>query len=287
MEDEEVTMKKKSNTRYVIARVVIALVLVSVGGYLILGGRLFASFSAGHVSNRTLSFADRVTYQRAIEEVFWRHRIWPKENSGPKPSLDAVISRTQLEAKVRDYLRESQDLENSWQRPLTAEQLQAEMERMAQHTRRPEVLRELFEALGNDPFVIAQCLARPALSQRLITDFSSDDQGLSDSARGKAGEQMATMTAAATFPYALPTISGEVKGCMDDTWTPTAWVPPSRLYHTAVWTGSEMIVWGGSDGSNDLYTGGRYNPSTDTWNPTSTVSSPAGRQHHAAIWTGH
>ena len=25
-----------------------------------------------------LTFAERVAYQRAIEEVYWRHRIWPK-----------------------------------------------------------------------------------------------------------------------------------------------------------------------------------------------------------------
>jgi len=31
-------------------------------------------------------------------------------------------------------------------KPLNAEQLQAEMERMAQHTKQPEVLRELFES---------------------------------------------------------------------------------------------------------------------------------------------
>src|SRR5438034_3756216 len=31
----------------------------------------------GHESG-TLSFAERVTYQRAIEDVYWRHRIWPK-----------------------------------------------------------------------------------------------------------------------------------------------------------------------------------------------------------------
>src|SRR5215472_2006206 len=118
-------------------------------------------------SQRTLSFAQRVAYQRAIEEVYWRHRIWPKENPGPKPSLDAVMSQTQLEKKVADYLRESEALEDHWQRPITSEQLQAEMERMAQHTRQPEVLRELFEALGNDPLVIAECLARPVLTERL------------------------------------------------------------------------------------------------------------------------
>src|SRR5438046_9887358 len=98
-----------------------------------------------------LSFAERVAYQRAIEDVYWRHRIWPRnrgERPDPKPSLDAVMSQTQLEKKVADYLRKSQALEDYWQRPLTAEQLQAETDRMAQHTKQPEVLRELFEAPG-------------------------------------------------------------------------------------------------------------------------------------------
>jgi hypothetical protein len=26
---------------------------------------------------RTLTFEERVAYQRAIEEVYWRNRIWP------------------------------------------------------------------------------------------------------------------------------------------------------------------------------------------------------------------
>src|SRR4029077_198997 len=32
-------------------------------------------------AQRTLTLQERVSYQRAIEEVYWRHRIWPKENS--------------------------------------------------------------------------------------------------------------------------------------------------------------------------------------------------------------
>src|ERR1700757_2131259 len=36
------------------------------------------------VSHRTLTFADRVAYQRAIEDVYWRHRIWPAERPDPK-----------------------------------------------------------------------------------------------------------------------------------------------------------------------------------------------------------
>ena len=79
------------------------------------------------------------------------------------------MSQAQIENKVGDYLRNHR----RWrilQRPITAEQLQAEMDRIAQHTKQPDVLRELFIALGNDPFVIAECLARPVLVERLITD---------------------------------------------------------------------------------------------------------------------
>ena len=59
-------------------------------------------------ADRTLTFADRVAYQRAIEEVYWQHRIWPKEKPAPKPSLDEVMSQAEIEKKVEDYLRNSQ-----------------------------------------------------------------------------------------------------------------------------------------------------------------------------------
>jgi Fic family protein len=47
------------------------------------------------------------------------------------------MPRTQIEKKVADYLRKSQALEDHWQRPITAEQLQAEMNRMAANTNSP------------------------------------------------------------------------------------------------------------------------------------------------------
>src|SRR5881296_348261 len=140
--------------------------------------------------NPTLSFAERVAYQRAIEDVYWRHRIWPRERPDPKPALDAVMSQAQLEKKVTDYLRNSQALEDYWQQPLTAEQLQAEMDRMAQHTKQPEVLRELFEALGNDPFVIAECLVRPVLAERLLTNWYAYDQRIHGDLKQRAEAEL-------------------------------------------------------------------------------------------------
>jgi len=187
------------------------------------------------------------------------------------------MSEAQLEKKVADYLCNSQALEDYWHRPLTAEQLQAEMDRMAKHTKQPEVLRELFEALGNDPYVIAECLARPGLSERLVA--SLDGTVKTRALRPKV--------IAAAASYTLPAITGGANGCTDDTWTATSIgnAPSARDSHTAVWTGSEMIVWGGWNGSA-LNTGGRYNPSTDTWAATSTTDAPSARALHTAVWTG-
>ena len=125
------------------------------------------------ISQRTLTFAERVAYQRAIEEVRWRHRIWPKDNPQPKPPLEAIVSEAQLEQKVEDYLRKSQLVADQRGSPITASELQPEMGRMAKHSKQPEVLRELFAALGNDPFVIAECLARPILAERLMADLTN------------------------------------------------------------------------------------------------------------------
>jgi N-acetylneuraminic acid mutarotase len=59
------------------------------------------------------------------------------------------------------------------------------------------------------------------------------------------------------------------------------------MRHTAVWTGREMIVWGGSDDFGTFFDdGARYDPSTDSWLPMSQVGAPSGRVGHTAVWTG-
>jgi hypothetical protein len=234
---------------------------------------------------RAFSFADRVAYQRAIEDVYWRHRIWPKENPDRKPSLDAVMSQAQLEKKVAGYLRDSLVLEDYWQRPITAEQLQAEMDRMARNTKQSEVLRELFEALGNDPAVIAECLVRPILAERLIADLSAQDETRQvESLQTDALRAMSVATTLGQIVYTLP----EIANACTDQWgaTSTFQVPSVRTSHAAIWTGSEMIVWGGWGGGPVLNTGGIYNPTTDSWTGTSTTNAPTGRENPTAVWTG-
>ena len=373
-----------------------------------------AKTSAG-ISQRTLTFAERVAYQRIIEDVYWRHRIWPKENPNPKPPLDGVMSQEQLEKKVTDYLRKSQALEDYWQRPITSKQLQAEIDRMARQTKQPEVLQELFEALGNDSFIIAECLARPALADRLIGSWYAYDErihgelkqrvevklqkhpgveqmkqlrgnyseielvrsnggkdtappgtqsSLNSQEWDEAVQKLATMfgdhsvregvsraqgvsmtqiktgvvsslqedetrfyattvlertgarlkvatvswlkesskswlartenevrtkTPTQSFRYTLPAVFGGAD-CIDDTWTATVGPPDARYGHTAVWTGTEMIIFGGGYGSYPYLffrnTGARYNPTIDTWTATNTTDAPTARLAHTAVWTG-
>ena len=73
-----------------------------------------------------------------------------------------------------------------------------------------------------------------------------------------------------------------------DTWqaVSTIGAPAGRSGHTAVWTGTEMIVWGGYNGSSYLNTGGRYNPQTDSWQSLSTTGGPTPRTGPTAVWTG-
>jgi hypothetical protein len=73
---------------------------------------------------------------------------------------------------------------------------------------------------------------------------------------------------------------------LTDAWRPTSiGAIPGRGGHTAVWSGSDMIIWGGYDGSY-LGTGARYNLG-NVWAPTSTTGAPFAREGHTAVWTGN
>lgn len=68
--------------------------------------------------------------------------------------------------------------------------------------------------------------------------------------------------------------------------------PSRRTLHSAVWTGSRMIVWGGSTVVDfrqtvPTNTGAVYDPGTDTWQAMSTdCGVPSERSWFQAVWTG-
>src|SRR5437667_239686 len=147
------------------------------------------------------------------------------------------------------------------------------MERIARNTKQPKVLRELFEALANDPSVIAECLARPVLAKRLVAELSAHDKDQRLALlRTQAAASKLSVTMLGKATYTFP----EIDPCTDDTWTATTTTnaPSARSYPTAIWTGSEMIVWGGrASVGNDLNTGGKYCAAQPGPTPTPTATA--------------
>jgi VCBS repeat-containing protein len=63
--------------------------------------------------------------------------------------------------------------------------------------------------------------------------------------------------------------------------------PVTREWPVNVWTGSEMLVWGGQNlNSGEIFNdGGRYNPTTNSWKRTSQIGAPSARVGQG-VWTG-
>jgi len=343
---------------------------------------------------------DKITCQKAIERVYWEHRIWPKENIQPKPLFESMMSDEAIIAKVDDMLKKTNALEHYWNKSISGAQLQAEIEHMAKYSKQPEILKELWQSLHNDPYVIAECLARPILTDTLIRNQYAFDNKFHGQLKNKVVSELKKYTEIAQlkslsgayiemiwkktnndkeallpvpgknnqmllnkgewnqfieklagiyntdslqagklstlkedmhnfyviailekadtqikiasvswkknsfdrwwenesalistriqepqFEYSLPIIA--LQNCTADTWESTAYVPRPRSNFSTVWTGTEMIVFGGLD-ENMLPqgSGGKYNPATDQWEPLSIFNAPAGRDNHAAVWSG-
>ncbi|HEX5044899.1 MAG TPA: hypothetical protein VFV75_18530 [Candidatus Polarisedimenticolaceae bacterium] len=228
-----------------------------------------------------LSLERRLEAQRAIERVYWRHRVWPADNPGARPTFEEEVP----EAALRDTVLRS--LELSEARGITSGQLQAELDRMAASTRAPEVLHEIFEALGQDAELIAETLARQALAERLVRDPAS--RYVLPRIQGAAEARTRDVTLFTGAEEIVWDGSPGVYRPATDSWSslPGVPVPVARRDASLVWTGSEVLVWGGVDaGGQPLDTGARYAPATGTWRPMTSEGAPSPRRRHAATWTG-
>ncbi|MBN1770643.1 MAG: hypothetical protein JXB32_05230 [Deltaproteobacteria bacterium] len=74
-----------------------------------------------------------------------------------------------------------------------------------------------------------------------------------------------------------------------DAWTPITRLgdPTDRMSAAAVWSGTELIVWGGARNPTAvLADGGRYDPAADRWSPVTATGAPTARWSASAVWTG-
>ncbi len=124
--------------------------------------------------NKILSFDDRLFYQQKIERIYWQERIWRDKNTS-KPPFEELMPPEVIRTKVENYLRKANALDFYWHKPIQESQIQAEMDRMIRNTKNPKMLQRIFDALNNDPNLIAQCLAFPLLANRLIKNRYSSD----------------------------------------------------------------------------------------------------------------
>jgi hypothetical protein len=227
-----------------------------------------------------LTLQDRIWAQTQIERVWYNHRIWPKENSGPKPPFEQMVPAALIEKKATDVLRMGAALKQYWNIEITPPMLQSELDRMERESKDRATLHELFSALRDDPFLIAETLARGNVAQQLLYVHTDYDERLSVGA-------IYSIDRSDFYTIPGPLI---IMATMCDVWTATSTgtnVPTARYIHTAVWTGSEMIIWGGLDGAVGLNSGGRYSPATNTWLATSTGTNvPSVRYWHTSVWTG-
>jgi N-acetylneuraminic acid mutarotase len=122
------------------------------------------------VQARDLSFAERLEAQRTIDRFYYEHQ------TGSHAPFDEAVPVEVTRRKVLLYLQESAALEKIWHHYITPEALQRELERISRSSRLPDRLHNLDERLGNDPVLIAECLARPVLVRRLTRNFFAYDR---------------------------------------------------------------------------------------------------------------
>ena len=222
-----------------------------------------------------LTFEERVAAQEAIERVRYAHQI------GATLPFETAVPRAVLEGKVRTYLDQSAALARGWNTWIDRPALERERLRIERATRMPERLREIEAALGQDRLLFLECFVRPVLVERLTRNASGSGdaipEGVPDAARDVRPDSAPAQADAAAVPACTP---GDVwgNGSLNV-------APLPRTSHTAVWTGTEMLVWGGN-GAGDGRSGARYDPATDSWTAMSAIDAPFGGANRPAVWTG-
>jgi hypothetical protein len=104
------------------------------------------------------------------------------------------------------------------------------------------------------------------------------------------GSRMVVWSGYLSAPSYWASTNGGLYDPVADTWSPLSntGAPRPTGEALAVWTGSEMIVWGGTTNGSQTYqvsTGGRYDPGANTWSPM-TGTPPSARSNPLGVWTG-
>jgi uncharacterized repeat protein (TIGR01451 family) len=111
-----------------------------------------------------------------------RRTLTLEERDRAREALERVDGRRRIDAAQMGAL------EVYWKLSLTEEMLGRELQRLARETRPAWQFHALCAALGNDPFLIDECLIRPDLVWRLSRDLYAFDPTLHAEVRARAEE---------------------------------------------------------------------------------------------------
>lgn len=213
----------------------------------------------------------------------------------------ASFDREGVREKILRELRVTAGLkaEHGWE--LTPGAIASEVARTQRGTRDPAALRSLHKVLWDDPLAFAECVARPTVVHSALGIYAVEsakgnaeleakhEEGIR---RGRDWHNFAH-TIAVAKPSLDTTESRLLAGapsCLHDSWRVLKRVDDfiGRSSATSVWTGSEVIVWGGANafGDGTLGQGFRYRPATDTWSPIYMIGGPSERSLAQAAWSG-
>ena len=146
-----------------------------------------------------------------------------------------------------------------------------------------------FQSNPTNIFPAAGGRYNPATDTWKTMNITNQPTTVSFSAAVWTGSEMLVWGGVRTFIGSTYYASGGRYNPLTDSWSSIASLnaPSARSRHTAVWTGTEYLMFGGNDATTNLNTGARYNPLTAIWTPLSLTNAPAGRSQHAAVWTGN
>ena len=146
---------------------------------------------------------------------------------------------------------------------------------------------------GNYNNVVNRFRFNLATNQWTPMAISGEPEGRYDHSTLWTGSEMLIWGGQSNSPSTYFSVaSGGRYNPASDSWLPISNVnaPQSRCGHSAIWTGTEMIVWGGETIENGnriaLATGARYNPAANAWTPISAIGAPTARARPFAFWTG-
>ncbi len=221
-----------------------------------------------------------ITLLMVITLVFGGWLYAQEADKDAEPDKDKKDKRPALETQIEELIEQLEEAESKIKQTIDAlikmgMPAKPLLEKAIQSNSNPKIKKHLEMVLDSYVWAaLAECPLEPRQNHTAIWI---------PPARGQKGE-MIIWGGRGEKEYA----NGARYNPDTDKWTLLPKSPlEARQNHTAIWTGKEMIIWGGGSGTDKKYNdGARYNPKKDKWSmlPRCPVE---GRDGHVAIWTGY